>query len=109
MKSSTNASPAAQQKEADQLIANISQLMAEAEEMLSESTSQHAEEKVELLRPGFYDQERRSFPNYAAAKARVLSAARRTDDTIRAYPYEALAVAVGLGMLLGAVCFRRRI
>lgn len=94
-------------KNPDALIANISQLMAEAEEMLSDSTSQHAEEKIALLRSRYEAAESRLAARYAAAKAKVATAARRTDATIRAYPYETAAVTLGLGVLLG-MCFSRR-
>ena len=100
--------PADLPKDADALIANISKLMAEAEEMLSESTSQHAEEKVELLRARYEDAENRLAARYAAAKGKVVAAARRTDETLRAYPYESVAIALGLGVLLGACFFGRR-
>ncbi|MBC7366906.1 MAG: DUF883 family protein [Undibacterium sp.] len=99
---------AGQPKDADALIANISKLMVEAEEMLSESTSQHAEEKVELLRTRYEDAENRLAARYAAAKGKVAAVARRTDQTIRAYPYEAATVALGLGVLLGVCFFGRR-
>ncbi len=106
MTSPTESSPA-QPKNADALIADISRLMAEAEEMLSESTSQHAEEKVVLLRAREGEAVKRLAERYAAAKAKVSAAATRTDEIIRANPYESLAIALGVGVLLGA-CFCRR-
>ena len=102
----TETSPA-QPKNADALIADISRLMAEAEEMLSESTSQHAEEKVALLRERESEAAQRLAERYAATKAKISAAARRTDEVIRANPYESLAIALGVGVLLGA-CFCRR-
>ena len=107
MKPSTPPSTTIKEQAAEELIANISQLMAEAEEMLSESTSQHAEETVELLRPGFYAEKRRRV-TYASAKARVIDTAKRVDATIRTYPYESLLVALGVGALAGAFFSRRR-
>ena len=107
MKSPSHHSSAASEKEAGELIANISKLMAEAEEMLGDSTSQHAEETVELINPGFYARGR-ARSGYAALKARVVDAAKRTDATIRANPYESVLVALGVGLLAGAICFRRR-
>ena len=35
-------------------------------------------------------------------------AARRVDDVVRTRPYESLAVALGIGVLLGALLSRRR-
>lgn len=105
---SPTASPTDRPKNPDDLIANISQLMAEAEAMLSESTSQHAEEKVELLRARYDSAADRLAARYAAAKQKVAAAGRRADETIRAYPYETAAVVLGLGVLLGMCLSRRR-
>jgi ElaB/YqjD/DUF883 family membrane-anchored ribosome-binding protein len=96
-----------QPKNTDELITNISRLMDEAEEMLSESSSQHAEETVELLRERDYDPERPIRARYAATKSKIAEAGRRTDKIIRAYPYGSAALALGVGLLLGA-CFSRR-
>lgn len=94
-------------KHVDSLIADISKLMAEAEGMLSESTS-HAEVYPEL----FYAQREVTGPGlatrYASARAKLAEAGRRADGAIRNYPYEAIAVALGFGVLLGACAIRRR-
>ena len=95
---STSPSP----KAAEDLIADISQLMAEAEEMLNESTSHHAEEKVALFATRHDETQARFMEKYLSAKEKVASIARRTDETIRACPYESLAIALGVGVLLGA-------
>jgi ElaB/YqjD/DUF883 family membrane-anchored ribosome-binding protein len=95
-------------KDAEELIANISQLMAEAEEMLNESTSYHAEEKVALLRSHRNGKAENLIDKYLALKSRITSVAQQTDETIRACPYEAVAVALGIGVLLGATFGRRR-
>lgn len=95
------------QEDADELIANISKLMAEAEEMLSESTSHHAEEKIELLRSHRNGNDHGFMEKYVSAKTKISAALRKTDETIRACPYESLAIALGLGVVLGAVLSRR--
>lgn len=107
MKSSFEKTPRPQQ-EADELIANISKLMAEAEEMLHDSTSYHAEEKVALLRSPYQNAEHRFMEKYLSAKAKLTSAVKRTDEAIRACPYESLAIALGVGVVLGATLGRRR-
>ena len=89
-------------KAAEDLIADISQLMAEAEEMLNESTSHHAEEKVALFAARHDETRARFMEKYLSAKEKVAALARRTDETIRACPYESLAIALGIGVLLGA-------
>lgn len=91
---------------AEALVADINQLMADAEEMLADSTSQHAEEKIELMRPAHARAYERG--RYGSAKARIVDALKKTDATIRANPYESLLVALGFGVVAGAVYFGRR-
>lgn len=105
MKSSDRNSPV--EKNAEALISNISQLMLEAEEMLNESTSHHAEEKIALLRSGNGGRDRRLVEKYISAKESVASFARQTDRAIRACPYEAVAVALGVGVIVGVTLGRR--
>ena len=93
--------------EVEALIANITQLMNEAEQMLGDSTSQHAEEQVELLRAR-YDTLQTHFASLCNCASRaVMDRARRTDRAIRAHPYESLAIALGAGVVLGALLTRR--
>ena len=92
----------------DVLISNITLLMNEAEEMLSDSTSHHAERQVELLRTRC-DNLRVHLAELCASAGRTFSAgAHRADQTIRAHPYEALAITLIAGVLCGAALGRRR-
>jgi ElaB/YqjD/DUF883 family membrane-anchored ribosome-binding protein len=95
------------QHDTEELVANIAKLMAEAEEMLNESTSHHAEEKVALLNGNHAHSEHRLFGRYLAAKDKVTEFAKRADNTIRSCPYESLVIAVGVGILLGSIFSRR--
>jgi ElaB/YqjD/DUF883 family membrane-anchored ribosome-binding protein len=98
MKSSRTPSGA---QNVDELIANISQLMAEAEEMLGESPSMP-----------FSDRARRNagrfIVKYDVAKAKLAAVARSTDTAIRRYPYESVTIALGLGIGIGALFVRSR-
>lgn len=83
------------------LITNITHLMDEAEQMLNDSTSHHAEAQVELLRTQ-YDDLQAHFAEFCASARRTATAsARSADRAIREYPYRSLAIALGLGVLLG--------
>lgn len=82
--------------------------MAEAEEMLSESTSHHAEEKVALLRERFDAEEDGFARKYAATKAKIAAVARKTDTAVREFPYESLLIALGVGVLVGALLRGKR-
>ena len=90
------------------VIANIAQLMDEAEQMLRDSTSQHAEAQIALLRPPGDN-----LPTHLAAccdhAGRALAAgAQRTDRTLRAHPYASLAAVLGAGVLCGLMFARRK-
>ena len=90
------------------LITNINNLMNEAEQMLNDSTSHHAEDQVELLRTrDQYDTLQVHFAAFCASAGRTIAdGARQADRTIRDHPYRSLVLALGVGALLGAVCAR---
>jgi len=89
------------------LIANITQLMDEAEQMLRDSTSHHAEAQIELLRTR-YDDLRTHFTRLCTTAGRVITdGARTTDRAIRAHPYQSAVIALGLGVVLGVMVGRR--
>ena len=94
-------------KTPEEIAIDITQLMDEIELMLSESTSQHAEEKVALLRFREADLPSRLTEFCAAAKGCAAAGARRTDEFVRANPYQAGFIALGVGVALGALLSRR--
>lgn len=90
------------------LIANITQLMDEAEEMLRESTSHHAEAQVELLNERCHDLQIR-IANFCNETGKEIAARiHRTDLAIRRHPYRSLSIALGAGVLLGAMLVSRQ-
>lgn len=93
----------------DAIIADITQLMNEAEQMLSESTSHHAEPQVELLRSNLEaDSVSESFSHLCVNAQRVMiDRARRADRAIREKPYQAMAIALGVGVLFGLALKKR--
>ena len=89
------------------LIADITQLMDEAEQMLNESTSQHAEGQVQLIREQCGDLRMRIEDFFSGTGKKIAASAHRTDRAIRAHPYKSIAIALGIGALLGAWYARR--
>ena len=101
----------------EQLIEHISRLMAEAEAMLAGPHTEQAsgklaniKERLEAAREQLsdvYDRARDSLSDaYGRARKGVVEGAKYTDQTIRAHPYESLAVALGVGVLIGALIRR---
>ena len=93
--------------EVQAIIANISQLMAEAEQMLGESTSHHAEAQINLLRTRC-DTVRAHLAACCTNAGRALAdGARHTDRAIRANPYQTVLIALGAGLVAGVLLGRR--
>lgn len=44
---------------------------------------------------------------YASAKKNISAGAQHTDEAIRANPYQSMAIAVGVGLLIGVLIGRR--
>jgi ElaB/YqjD/DUF883 family membrane-anchored ribosome-binding protein len=93
----------------DAIISDITQLMNEAEQMLSDSTSHHAEPQVELLRAHHGPESvGRCFTAFCNSASRALTdTARRTDRRIRSRPYQSMAIALGAGLLFGLFAGKR--
>ncbi len=89
------------------VIANISQLMAEAELMLNESTSQHAEDQIHLLRDRCENLRTHLAACCTSAGRALAEGAHQTDRVIRAHPYHALGLGLGAGLALGLLLVRR--
>lgn len=89
------------------IVANISQLMAEAEQMLNDSTSHHAAARIDLLRARCDTVRSHFAATWASAGRAMAEGARQTDRTIRENPYQALGIALGAGLVVGALLGRR--
>jgi ElaB/YqjD/DUF883 family membrane-anchored ribosome-binding protein len=95
---------------AEELIANIQKLMAEVESVISngsEAVSDGATSRLAALQDRFTSATDAVQGYYRTAKKKVTASAQAADETIRSHPYESLAVALGVGVLLGALLRRR--
>ncbi len=90
-----------------ELLNELHALVAEAETMLVGSVSEHSAEALGHLRARFTAAQERFNAACVVAKKNVVAGARYTDATIRENPYQALAIAAGIGLLVGALVGRR--
>jgi ElaB/YqjD/DUF883 family membrane-anchored ribosome-binding protein len=90
-----------------ELLNDLHTLVAEAEKMMGDSLSEHTEDAVSSLRTRFDAAQERLSDLYAGAKTRVVAGAKCTDAAIRENPYQALAIAAGVGLLAGVLLGRR--
>jgi ElaB/YqjD/DUF883 family membrane-anchored ribosome-binding protein len=87
----------------EQLIEHISRLMAEAEAMIAGPVTEQAGGKLSEIKNRLESARERLNEVYGRARTSVIAGAKYTDDTIRQYPYQSLAVALGIGVLIGAL------
>ncbi len=90
-----------------ELLHDLQALVAEAETLLTDSASEHSGEVVENLRTRFSAAQERFSELYEGAKKKVVAGAKCTDETIRANPYQSIAIAAGVGLLIGVLVGRR--
>ena len=90
-----------------ELLNELQALVAEAETMMADSLSEHSAEALSNLRARFSAAQERFSDVYEGAKKKVVAGARYTDETIRANPYQSLAIAAGVGLLVGVLLGRR--
>ena len=83
-------------------------LLNEAETLTKGDIADQGGSKLDDLRARLHDTQESLAEYYELAKERVTEGARRTDETIRAHPYESLAIALGVGVLIGALLRRGR-
>jgi ElaB/YqjD/DUF883 family membrane-anchored ribosome-binding protein len=91
-----------------ELLVELKSLVAEAETMMADSLSEHTAEAIGNLRERFSAAQERFSEVYDNTKKKVVAGAKYTDATIRENPYQSMAVALGVGVLLGLLIGRRR-
>jgi ElaB/YqjD/DUF883 family membrane-anchored ribosome-binding protein len=89
------------------LLNELHTLVAEAEKMMGDSVTEGTESAVSALRTRFDATQERLGELYAGARKKVVAGAKYTDETIRANPYQSMAIAAGVGLLVGVLLGRR--
>jgi ElaB/YqjD/DUF883 family membrane-anchored ribosome-binding protein len=90
-----------------ELLNDLHELVSEAEKMLGDSISEHTADAVNALRTRYDAAHERLGELYTGARTKVVAGAKYTDETIRANPYQSLAIAAGVGLLVGVLLGRR--
>jgi ElaB/YqjD/DUF883 family membrane-anchored ribosome-binding protein len=84
-----------------ELLSDLQAHVAAAESMISGSLSEHSAEAFRILRARFDAARERFAEVYDETKQHVAAGAACADATIRAKPYQSLAIALGVGLLAG--------
>jgi ElaB/YqjD/DUF883 family membrane-anchored ribosome-binding protein len=88
------------------LLDDLRTLVLEAEKMLGDSVTEHSEDAIQALRLRFEAAQERLSELYTDARKKVVAGAKCTDQTIRANPYQSLAIAAGVGLAIGVLVGR---
>ena len=90
-----------------ELLTELKALVAEAEGMIGDSAGDTSDEVMGALRSRYEAMQEHMSDLYDGAKKKVVAGAKYTDTTIRENPYQSMAVAAGLGLLIGVLLGRR--
>lgn len=90
----------------EQLIEHISRLMAEAEAMIAGPVAQQSSGRLADIKDRLEDAREKLSDVYGRARKNVIAGAKYTDGKIREYPYYSIGIALGVGVLLGALIRR---
>ena len=101
----TNSDASAQT--AKELLNDLYALVADVEKMMGDSISERTGEAVTAMRQRFDAAQERLGELYTGARRKVIAGAHYADDTIRANPYQSLAIAAGVGLIVGVLLGRR--
>jgi ElaB/YqjD/DUF883 family membrane-anchored ribosome-binding protein len=90
-----------------ELLNDLQTLVTEAEAMIAGTVTEHSADAFDSLRSRFGAAQERFTDAYAGARKKVIAGAKYTDETIRANPYQSVAIAAGIGLLIGVLAGRR--
>jgi ElaB/YqjD/DUF883 family membrane-anchored ribosome-binding protein len=90
-----------------EIASELQGLLAEAEAMIGSQPAEHPDGAVDSLRSRLAGAQEQLADVYATTRKKVVEGAKSTDAAIRANPYQSLAIALGVGVLLGVLVGRR--
>src|SRR5436309_1289037 len=90
-----------------ELLTDLRNLVVEAERMAADSVTERSREAFDSIRERFGSAQTRLSDLYDGTRKKVAAGVHYTDETIREKPYQTLAVAAGVAVLVGVLLGRR--
>jgi ElaB/YqjD/DUF883 family membrane-anchored ribosome-binding protein len=90
-----------------ELLDDLRLLVADTKTLVANSVADHSEDALAALGERYEAAQQRFGELYEGAREKVIAGAKSTDANIREHPYKAVAIALGVGVLIGAVFARR--
>jgi ElaB/YqjD/DUF883 family membrane-anchored ribosome-binding protein len=91
----------------DTFITDLRALVTEAQKLIDASGDDANGETHTALRERFEAAKERFNEMYSSARKRVVDSGKYADQTIRANPYQSIAIAAGIGLIVGILVGRR--
>ena len=91
----------------DTFISELRALVLEAQKLLDASSEGGNDGTADGLRERFENARSQFNDIYATAKKRVVAGGKYADEAIRENPYQSIAIAAGIGLLIGVLVARR--
>ncbi len=90
-----------------ELLDDLRLLVADTKTMVANTVAEHSDSALVALGERYDAAQRRLTELYDGAREKVVAGAKCTDASIRDHPYKSLAIAVGVGVVVGALLARR--
>lgn len=90
----------------EELLQDLRNLIGEAEAMAGDALKEHSAEAIQALRERFEAAQERVSHLCAGARKKVVDGAHYADEKIRENPYQSIAIAAGVGVLIGVLIGR---
>ena len=94
-------------KSSEELLQELHTIVADAERLLGTTLADCAQETRAGLRERLAGAQKRLADLYTETSGKIRTGAKRADQTVRAHPYETVALALGVGAWLGALLRRK--
>jgi len=94
------------QDSVESVVDTLRNLIDEAEKLIQDGAAAPADEVLADLRARYESVRERASEVLTDARRKVVAGAHQADQTIRHHPYESLAIALGVGVLIGALIRR---
>lgn len=91
----------------DEVLNELRSLVREAEKIIGAAPAGNSEVSMAALRERLRSAQERLTEFYEDARRRMVDGAKYADETLREHPYHSIAIALGIGLLAGALLARR--
>lgn len=89
-----------------ELLEDLRLLVADTKTLIANNVAEHSDSALAALSDRYEAAQQRLAELYDGAREKIVAGAKSTDASIRDHPYKALVIALGAGVVLGALLVR---